>query len=66
MSDWKRKLGSRKLWACIAGVALGAAAVLGADESTITEVSGMVTALAALVSYIWTEGRIDAARAGEK
>ena len=66
MSNWKRKLSSRKLWACIAGVVLVAAAVFGDDESKITEVSGLVTALASLVSYIWTEGMIDTARAGEK
>lgn len=60
-ADLKRKLSSRKLWACIAGVVLGAAAVFGLDESTISTVAGAVTALASVITYIVTEGKIDAA-----
>ena len=59
------KLASRKLWAAVAGIILGAALALGVDGDTITTVSGAVTALCSLVTYILTEGRIDAAAAGQ-
>ena len=64
MSEIKQKLTSRKFWACMAGVAAGLAAVFQLDGGVISEVSGMVTTLASIVSYIWAEGHIDAARAG--
>lgn len=63
MSKWTVKLSSRKFWACLAGVAAGLVAVFGLDTSVIGEVSGMVTALASIVSYIWAEGLVDASRA---
>lgn len=56
-----KKLTSRKLWIAIAGVATGIAISLGADASDIQVVSGAVTAIISAVSYIITEGRIDAA-----
>ncbi|MGM9538534.1 MAG: hypothetical protein ACI3VN_09400 [Candidatus Onthomonas sp.] len=59
------KLTSRKLWAAVAGIILGAALALGVDGDTITTVSGAITALCSVVTYISTEGRIDAAAAGQ-
>ena len=58
--DWKRKLGSRKLWAAMAGIVTGLAMVFGLDESTISSVAGAVVSLASVVSYIITEGKVDA------
>lgn len=55
----KKKLSSRKLWAAIAGIIAGLAMVFGLDESIISTVSGAVTAVASVVAYIVTEGRID-------
>ena len=60
--DWKRKLSSRKLWAAAAGVAAGLAVAFGLDEGTISAVAGAVTSVACVVSYIITEGRVDAER----
>lgn len=60
MSDILRKLSSRKLWLAIAGVACGLAMVLGVDTSEIEAVAGAVTALASVITYIVTEGKIDA------
>ena len=60
MSNFIRKLTSRKLWMAIAGVATGIALALGADASEIQTVTGAVTALVAAVAYIITEGRVDA------
>ncbi len=57
----KRKLMSRKFWTAAAGIITGIALILGADESTLSSVSGAVTALASVLVYIITEGRIDAA-----
>jgi len=59
--DWKKKLSSRKLWAAVAGVVTGLAMVFGLDENIISTVAGAVTALASVVVYILTEGKIDAA-----
>jgi len=59
-----QKLSSTKLWCAIAGVAVGAAIALGVDAGTIQTVAGAVTSIAALVTYIVTEGKIDAAAVG--
>jgi phage shock protein PspC (stress-responsive transcriptional regulator) len=57
-----RKLTSRKLWMAIAGVATGIALVLGVDGGDITNVAGAITAVASVITYIVTEGKIDAER----
>lgn len=61
MSEILRKLTSRKLWLALAGVATGVAMVLGVEGSEITSVAGAVTALASVITYIITEGKVDAA-----
>lgn len=58
--DWKRKLSSRKLWAAVAGVVTGLAMVFGLDENTISTVAGAVVSAASVVTYIMTEGKVDA------
>lgn len=55
------KLGSRKLWAAIAGIGAGLALIFGVDEGVINTIAGAVVAASSVVSYILTEGRIDAA-----
>lgn len=54
------KLTSRKLWLAIAGIATGVAITLGVDGGEITNVAGAITALASVITYIVTEGKIDA------
>jgi phage shock protein PspC (stress-responsive transcriptional regulator) len=61
MTNWKRKLSSRKLWAAVAGVVMGLAMAFGLDEGTISTVAGAMTSVASVVAYIVTEGKIDAA-----
>ena len=61
MKEILNKLKSRKLWAMIAGVVSGLAMVFELDQGVVTDVSGAVLALASIVSYIVTEGKIDAA-----
>ena len=55
-----RKLSSRKLWAAIAGIVTGLAMAFGLEENIITTVAGAVTALTSIVTYIVTEGKVDA------
>lgn len=60
MSNILRKLTSRKLWMAIAGVATGVAMALGIDSTEVGTVAGAVTALVSVVTYIITEGKVDA------
>lgn len=60
MKNFFRKLGSRKLWLAIAGVATGIAVALGADTNEIATVAGALTSLISAVAYIVTEGKVDA------
>ena len=60
MSTILRKLSSRKLWAALAGVVTGLAMVFGLDENTISTVAGAVVSVASVLTYIITEGKIDA------
>lgn len=55
-----RKLSSRKLWMAIAGVATGIAMALGVESTDIGTVAGAVTAVVSVVTYIITEGKVDA------
>jgi len=57
----KQKLGSRKLWAAVAGVVTGLSMVFGLDGDIITSVAGAVCSLASIITYIVTEGKVDAA-----
>lgn len=56
------KLLSRKFWMAIAGVATGIAMILGVDATEISSIAGGVVSLISVVSYIYTEGRIDSDR----
>ncbi len=60
MNSILRKLSSRKLWLAIAGVATGIAIALGADSTDIQTVAGAITSLVSVITYIVTEGKIDA------
>lgn len=60
MSNITRKLSSRKLWAAMAGVVVGLSMVFGLDETTISTVAGAVVSVMSVITYIITEGKIDA------
>lgn len=64
MQNFLKKLTSRKFLAALAGVATGLAMVFGVDETTISTVAGAVTTVASIVSYIMSEGMVDAAAVG--
>lgn len=65
-NTWKQKLTSRKLWFAIAGVVIGIAMAFGVDGNDLKEaislVTGALTALGSIASYISGEATIDAAR----
>lgn len=60
MKDFLKKLTSRKLWLAIAGVATGIAITFGADAGEISTVAGAVLSVISVVTYIVTEGKVDA------
>lgn len=60
MSEFLRKLSSRKLWMAIAGIATGVAMALGVESTDVSTVAGAITALVSVVTYIVTEGKVDA------
>jgi len=66
MKSVLRKLSSRKLWAAIAGAAVGIATIFGADTEAVSTVAGSVMTLFSVVAYIMTEGKVDAAHAALK
>lgn len=55
-----QKLSSRKLWAAAVGIVTGLAMVFRLDEGVIATVAGAVVSVASVVTYIVTEGRVDA------
>lgn len=61
-----RKLTSRKFWLALAGVATGVAVVLGGDTAQIETLAGAIAATVSATAYIVTEGKVDAAREGNK
>lgn len=60
MNEILRKLSSRKLWMAIAGVATGLATIFGVDGGDISNIAGAVVAIASVITYITTEGKVDA------
>ena len=60
MNEMLRKLSSRKLWTALAGAA-GLALAFGLDQEAVASTAGAVVSVISVVTYIVTEGRIDAA-----
>lgn len=54
------KLTSRKFLTCVAGFIMGICVAFGIDEGAVSVIAGAVTSIASVVSYIITEGKIDA------
>ena len=61
MKGFIKKLSSRKLWTAVFGIVSGVSIVFGADQSVVGTVSGAVVAVISVVTYIVTEGKLDAA-----
>lgn len=76
MKNIAKKLTSRKLWLALAGVAVGIAITLGADTkdietiaqattSIVQSILGVAAVITSVITYIHTEGKIDAESIGK-
>lgn len=57
--DWKRKLGSRKFWACITAVVISLIAFTGANPETTERIVALIGAIGGLSIYMLSEGMAD-------
>ena len=60
MMNFLRKLFSRKFLLAVAGISTGIAMALGVEATDVSTVAGAITALVSVVTYIVTEGKVDA------
>ena len=61
MSDWKRKLTSRKLWISLAGFVAGLIVIFGGSQDTADKITGSILSGAAVIGYVLGEGLADGA-----
>ena len=61
MIDWKRKLTSRKFWACLADFISMVLIAVHVADSTASQVAAIVMAGGGVIAYIIGEGLADAA-----
>lgn len=59
MTDWKRKLTSRKLWVALAGFVAGLVVIFGGSGEDADRISGAILSGAAVVGYVLGEGLAD-------
>ncbi len=64
--NWKQKLGSRKFWAAIAGVAVSIAAFTAITPETTGQIVAFIGAIGTLVMYMLSEGIADSGRGTNK
>ena len=58
----RKKLSSRKLWTALIGVIVGLAAAFGIEENDYAQIVGVVGSVVSVVSYIFGEASVDAAK----
>lgn len=63
--NFLKKISSRKFLAMIVGVFMGIATVFSLDQTIVNTVSGTVISLVSVITYIVTEGKIDASALSE-
>lgn len=59
MTDWKRKLTSRKLWIAVAGFVSGLLIYLGHTEAEASQVAALILSGASVLAYCVGEGLAD-------
>lgn len=62
MIDWKRKLSSRKFWACIIGFITPVLLGFGVANDAVTQITAIISSAGCLIAYILSEGYVDANR----
>ncbi len=65
MKAFLNKFKSRKFLTCIAGIIMGVCMVFGLDEGTVNTIAGAIVAVVSAATYIYSEGKIDAAAVGK-
>ena len=60
--DWKRKLSSRKFWACIIGFITPVLLGFGVANDAVTQITAIISSAGCLIAYILSEGYVDANR----
>lgn len=65
MKYFIQKLSSRKFLTAVAGVVMGLSMAFGLDEGAVSTIAGAVTSIMSVITYIYTEGKIDAAAVKE-
>ena len=55
-----QKLTSRKLWTALVGIVTGLGVIFGADGATAETIAGAIVTLLSSMTYIITEGAVDA------
>ena len=60
----KQKLSSRKFLAAVVGLITGLSMIFGLDENTINTVAGAIVSVSSVMTYIITEGVVDATAVG--
>ena len=61
MTDWKRKLASRKFWALAAGFIGSLLVAFNVGDNDIAQVTAVITAFGSIAVYILAEASIDKA-----
>ncbi|MGO4953115.1 hypothetical protein [Paenibacillus sp. DRB1-1] len=64
MTDWKRKLSSRKFWALLAALITSLLTTFGASNDTVIQVTGVIGAFGAVIAYILAEAYVDGKSTG--
>lgn len=57
--DWKRKLTSRKFWACIISVFISVCVMCGVETDKQERMVAVISSSATLIAYIIGEGMVD-------
>lgn len=63
--NWKSKLTSRKFWVAVAGFVTPILLAFGVSQDTVTQVTAIIMAGAAVITYVFAEGKVDANRKDE-
>lgn len=66
MTNWGRKLTSRKFWLAVSAFVFGIVLVIKGSEETAQIISGCVMSGASVIAYIIGEGLADSSNGGDK